>query len=182
MSYLHPLAFMAIYRCQPTFHMDINSWCSRQISGHSKVSVILHYGGSVCSQTAGQICSKICFQSIFQARIAEVFGIIIHSMGLGLRLHCSACEIYTATLARRSIWSQITLLCCESQGVSGRSASWMKKESLIVYTCLYWVYVRWISDKHVDPYHWWIRACSKSQKKLKPNSPSKLYKKNSLCR
>lgn len=87
------------------------------------------HGGSVGSQTAGQICSKICFQSIFQARIAEVFGIIIHSMGLGLRLQCSAGEICTTTLARSwSIWSQITLLCCESQGVSGRSASWMKKK------------------------------------------------------
>ena len=86
-------------------------------------------GGSVGSQTVGQICSKICFQSIFQARIAEVFGIIIHSMGLGLRLQCSAGEICTTTLARSwSIWSQITLLCCESQGVSGRSASWMKKK------------------------------------------------------
>lgn len=94
------------------------------------------HGGSVGSQTAGQICSKICFQSIFQARNAEVFGIIIHSMGLGLRLQCSAGEICTTTLARSwSIWSQITLLCCESQGVSGRSASWMKKK-LIVYTVL----------------------------------------------
>lgn len=116
------------------------------------------HGGSVCSQTAGQICSKICFQSIFQARIAEVFGIIIHSMGLGLRLQCSAGEICTTTLARSwSIWSQITLLCCESQGVSGRSASWMKKNV----DSLYCAYVNswWVRDNHIDPYHWVITAC-----------------------
>ena len=174
------IASSCLHRCQPTFHMDINSWCSRQIAGHSKVSVILHYGGSVCSQTR-QICAKICFQSIFQARIAEVFGIIIHSLGLLLR--CSPCEIYTTTLARSQIWSQITLLCCEGKGVSGRSASWIKRK--LVYTVVYTacVYVNSLDESvnsHVDPFDWSQHAHNQNKIEAKQGPHQNFIRTNCL--